>query len=132
MIFKHVDDIDLGTCAVVGYFCKEVMRGAVEIRYGTTQIPTKAELAFSVEKDYQNTRVGTRLMTLALNIIYNRGIRTAYIICSVSNEKMKKLALRKGKNVVSDLDDCDDDETTISFAVPQTNLDVLLNTVNIW
>jgi GNAT superfamily N-acetyltransferase len=93
-IRRYVDDIDWHWCNIVGYFDDGKLRGAGEIRYRTSLFPKSAELAFSVEREYQNTRIGTNLMARSLIILRNRHIDTAYIVCLLSNTRMQKLALR--------------------------------------
>jgi hypothetical protein len=93
-IRRYVDDIDWHWCNIVGSFHEGKLRGAAEIRYQASLFPKSAELAFSVEREYQNTRIGTNLMARSLIMLRNRRVDTAHIVCLLSNSRMQKLALR--------------------------------------
>ncbi|MEI6557390.1 MAG: GNAT family N-acetyltransferase [Rhodospirillaceae bacterium] len=93
-IERYVEAIDWKWCMIIGYFEDGALRGAGEIRYETALFPTRAELAFSVEAGFQNTRVGTNLMARSLIILRNRGVNTAHVVCLLSNRRMQKLALK--------------------------------------
>ncbi len=100
-INRYVDNIDWNWCRIIGFFDKGTLRGVAEVRYETKMFPTHAELAFSVEKGYQNTRVGTNLMARSLIMLRNRGISTAYVVCMLSNTRMQRLALRYRADVAA-------------------------------
>lgn len=73
-----------------GYFVGGYLRAVAELRMfpdGTT-----AEAAFSVEADWQQTGVGTRLMELTLIAARNRGCRHIYMNCLATNRAMQQLA----------------------------------------
>ncbi len=100
-IRSYVNSIDWSKSELIGCFSDNLIRGAVEIRYSATNVSSEAELAFSVEKEFQNTRVGTHLMDKSLILLQNRQIKTAHIVCLLSNKRMQKLALRHRANVRS-------------------------------
>ena len=94
VIRRYCDSIDWRATKIIGFFKDGVMRGAAEIRYDPRPLPDAAELAFSVEKDFQNGRIGTNLMVRSLLNLRNRAVTKAHIVCLLSNRRMQKLALR--------------------------------------
>lgn len=93
-IRRYCGSIDWRSTKIIGFFKDGVLRGAAEIRYDLRPLPDQAELAFSVEKECQNSRVGTNLMVRALLNLRNRAVTKAHIVCLLSNRRMQKLALR--------------------------------------
>jgi hypothetical protein len=91
---QYVDEIDWTWCKIIGFFGNGALRGAAEIRYERALFPASADLAFSVETEFQNTRVGTNLMARSLLNLRNRGVNTAHVVCLLTNTWMQKLALR--------------------------------------
>ncbi|MEI6986086.1 MAG: GNAT family N-acetyltransferase [Rhodospirillaceae bacterium] len=100
-IRRYVDEIDWNWCRMIGYFREGVLRGVAEIHYERKFFPGEAELAFSIEKPYQSSGVGTGLMTRALTVLGNRGVGTASVVSLLSNKSMQRLALRNRANVVA-------------------------------
>ena len=98
-IRKHVAAIDWERVLFIGYFDQGVLRAVAEMRFNDAFLPQEAELAFSVERPYQNGRLGTNLMSRTLVALRNRGVRTAHIICLLANGRMQKLALRHRADV---------------------------------
>ncbi|MEI6557620.1 MAG: GNAT family N-acetyltransferase [Rhodospirillaceae bacterium] len=94
VIRRYCEDIDWRTTKIIGFFKDGVLRGAAEIRYDQRPLPDQAELAFSVEKECQSSRIGTSLMVRALLHLRNRAVTKAHIVCLLSNRRMQKLALR--------------------------------------
>ncbi len=94
IIERYVDSINWRWCKIIGHFHQGILRGAAEIRLEATFFPGEAELAFSVEKEFQNTRVGTNLMARAFLFLRNRHVNIAHVVCLLSNARMQKLALR--------------------------------------
>ena len=93
-IQSYCESIDWRSSKIIGYFKDGVLRGAAEIRYDLRPLPDQAELAFSVEKEFQNSRIGTNLMVRALLNLRNRAVTKAHIVCLLGNRRMQKLALR--------------------------------------
>ncbi len=91
---KYCEEIDWRSLTIIGFFCDGKLRGVAEIRYEPRLFPTSAELAFSVERGFQSTRVGTMLMGRALDFLANRGIGIAHIVCMLDNRRMQRLALK--------------------------------------
>ncbi len=58
-IQRYCTAIDWNISKVIGYFQDTYLRAAAEIRYDSAPSPTNAELAFSVERSFQNSRIGS-------------------------------------------------------------------------
>ena len=97
-IANYCKAIEWNNTAIIGFFDNDELHGAAEIRYERKLFPKSAELAFSVERGYQSTRVGTQLMKRTLTIMQNRGIVRAHIVCLLANSRMQRLALRHRAN----------------------------------
>ena len=93
-IRRYCAAIDWRAAAVLGFFKGGALRGAAEVRYEPGTTPKRAELAFTVERPYQNSRVGSTLMKRALVILCNRGIAKADVICQIQNRRMQRIALK--------------------------------------
>lgn len=91
---RYWASIDWHGLTLLAYVSDGQIRGVAEIRYEPRLFPKSAELAFSVERGYQNTHVGTTLMARALVFLANRGIGVAHIICLLNNRRMQRLALK--------------------------------------
>jgi len=93
-IASHCAGLDGRDTMILCYFSEGQLRGASEIRYEARLFPSSAELAFSVERPFQGSRVGTGLMKRALVLLRNRGVRQAQVVCLLTNHRMQKLALK--------------------------------------
>ena len=60
------------------------------------------ELAFSVLKDHQKQGMGDALMKRAIEYCQNKGIKHGYMVCLMSNDKIKGLARKNGVLVHSE------------------------------
>jgi len=121
-IKRYVEDIDWKKSRITGYFHEGELRGAGEIRFEKALLPARAELAFSVEKEFQNSRVGTALMARSLIMLRNRGVTTADVVCLLSNRRMQKLALRYRADVEAHSGD-----VFMTIKVPYGNIGTLLS-----
>lgn len=77
---------------VYGCFIDGDLRAVAELRLLTETWPFEAELAFSVEKDWQDDGIGTQLMGRALRAARNRNITRLYMICLPENGRMRRIA----------------------------------------
>jgi RimJ/RimL family protein N-acetyltransferase len=83
----------LGPDSVVhGFFVEGDLRAAAELRSIGRLFPGQAEAAFSVERDWQNSGVGTALLERTILAARNRGIRTIYMSCLAENRRMQAVA----------------------------------------
>ena len=60
------------------------------------------ELAFSVFKEHRKQGMGDALMKRAIEYCQNRGIKQGYMVCLMSNDKIKSLARKNGVLVHTD------------------------------
>lgn len=68
------------------------VRAAAELRGIGLRRAGEAEAAFSVEKDFQDSGIGTELMGRIIRAARNRGIHRLYMNCLASNRKMQRIA----------------------------------------
>lgn len=77
---------------VYGYFDDGELCAAAELRPLSVHGGGEAEAAFSVEPDYQDTGIGTRLLGRVIRSARNRGIHRIYMNCLAENRKMQRVA----------------------------------------
>lgn len=83
------DDAD---SVIYGYFRRGQMRAAAELRkLGPSWCP-EAEAAFSVEKPFQDSGIGSELLGRIIRSARNRGISRLYMSCLAENAKMQTIA----------------------------------------
>ena len=81
---------------IFGAFLGPDLRGVVELRFGTSVSPLQAELAISVEDDWQQMGIGTELMTLALRCARDSHIDVLEVNFVPNNMAMRRLAQKFG------------------------------------
>jgi GNAT superfamily N-acetyltransferase len=92
VIAAHAATADeLGT-VVHGFFVEGVLRGAAELRHINGMFSREAEVAFSIEQDWQSHGVGTALLERTLLSARNRGITSLRMDCMADNRRMQQLA----------------------------------------
>src|SRR5262249_7844833 len=77
---------------VYGYIVDGKVRGAAELRRLGDAWGEEAEAAFSVEKPYQDSGVGSDLMGGVVRAARNRRVRRLYMSCLAENAKMQVIA----------------------------------------
>jgi len=77
---------------VYGFFVDGQLRGAAELRPSGSVFKREAEVAFSIEKDWQSHGVGTELLRRTLLTARNRGIKALQMHCMADNQRMQQLA----------------------------------------
>lgn len=88
----------------LGAFVAGELRGVAECRLvGSPQAP-EAELAFSVEHDFQRRGIGSELFRRMVSATRNRGIRTIRIVTEPDNGGMHALARRHGMRLRAGLE----------------------------
>ena len=127
-IFDYVDTIDWNLAIIIGYFNKGLLRGAAEVGIDDGPFPPQAELVFSVEDEYQGSKVGTTLMALALNVLRKRGIENAHLACQATNGRMKKIILRHRADVE---EVSENDQLFATIDVPYGSIGALLDQIAI-
>jgi GNAT superfamily N-acetyltransferase len=80
---------NLADAVIHGFFLDGVLRGVAELR----PLPAcEAEVALSIEKDWQGHGVGAALLERTLIAARNREIKTLHLTCLVENLRMRHLA----------------------------------------
>lgn len=84
----------LGTLGSVvhAYMVDGDIRAAGELRPFGGMFPRAAEAAFSVERDYQNSGIGSELLGRTIRAARNRGIKQLYMNCLAENGRMQHVA----------------------------------------
>jgi GNAT superfamily N-acetyltransferase len=74
---------------VHGFFVDGVLRGVGELR---PLVACEAEIALSVEQDWQGHGVGAALLERTLPAARRRGIKLLHLTCLAENRRMRQLA----------------------------------------
>jgi GNAT superfamily N-acetyltransferase len=77
---------------IYGFFVGGEMHAAAELRRVGDSWDHEAEAAFSVEREYQGSGVGTELLGRLILTARNRGISRLYMNCLSTNGKMQHIA----------------------------------------
>lgn len=98
-ITEHCRRIDGLRAVVVGYFEAGVLRGAAELHLDRN-FGDRAELAITVESEWQGRHVGTELLGHAITIAENRGVRGIAMLCLLDNSRMQHVARKFADRLV--------------------------------
>ena len=79
----------LGDAIIHGFFVENELRGAAELRLFAA---CAAEVALSIEKDWQGHGIGTALFESTLRAARIRGVKSLYMSCLPANLRMRQLA----------------------------------------
>jgi len=77
---------------VYGHIVDGQVRAAAELRPLAVNVNGEAEAAFSVEKDWQDSGIGTDLLGRLVRAARNRSINRVYMNCLAENRKMQAVA----------------------------------------
>ena len=77
---------------IYGHVIGGEVRAAAELRPLASQIHGEAEAAFSVEKPFQDSGIGTELLGRIVRAARNRSITRVYMNCLAENRKMQRIA----------------------------------------
>jgi RimJ/RimL family protein N-acetyltransferase len=77
---------------IYGFFVGRDMHAAAELRMIGDNWHGEAEAAFSVERAYQDSGVGTELLGKVIVAARNRGVERLYMNCLSENRKMQRIA----------------------------------------
>lgn len=91
-IRAHAGRVNDMKSLVYGYFDDGQVRAAAELRPLGQPPHLEAEAAFSVEKSYQDSGLGTELFGRVIRAARNRGLRRLYGNCLLENRKMQRIA----------------------------------------
>lgn len=86
----HVGRIDWTQAIILAAIVGGEVRGAVELRFADT----RAELAISIEADWQNQGLGGMLVRRAFTMARNRSVRGIELYCLGDNHRMLRIAGR--------------------------------------
>jgi hypothetical protein len=92
-IAEHCRRVASSGAIVIGYFEVGVLRGAAELHLGE-QLGDRAELALTIEGEWQAHHAGTELVERAITIAENRGVRVIQMLCLLDNRRMQHVALK--------------------------------------
>ena len=90
---------------VHGGFIEGKLRAAAELYPFSEVLADEAEAAFSVERDFQNLGLGTRLLESCVLVARNRGIRTLHMNCLAHNRRMQKMVRKFDATLAFELDE---------------------------
>jgi GNAT superfamily N-acetyltransferase len=92
----YAEPSTLADAVIHGFFLDGVLRAVAELR----PLPAdEAEVALSIEKDWQGHGVGAVLLERALLAARNRGIKSLYMTCLPENLRMRRLARKFHANL---------------------------------
>jgi GNAT superfamily N-acetyltransferase len=91
-IADYVGGLDRFHVVVVAWIEHGQLRGAAELSRFGAPVPTRGEIAVTVDKAWQDRGVGTELLRRALTIARNRGIEQIYMVCLAENGRMRHIA----------------------------------------
>ena len=104
-IHTYADRFDEADGVIYGYFKDGDMRAAAELRKLGEFWHPEAEAAFSVERPFQDTGIGSELLGRIIRSARNRGISRLYMSCLAENGKMQRVA--KKYSAILRFDQCD-------------------------
>ncbi len=90
IIVDRCKRIDFRRTVVVGFFEDGVLRGAAELHLGDSASPS-AELAITLETGWQDRHIGTDLLSHAITVAENRGVRTVEMVCVLDNHRLQHI-----------------------------------------
>ena len=105
-ISAYCAGMDWDAATVLGCFPDGRLRGLAELipaapSPGQSPWPRAAELALSVERDFQDQGIGSALLRQTLLAARNRLIGPVRMICLPENKKMQRIALKFGARLDS-------------------------------
>ncbi len=101
-ITSYCTGIDPRYTVLIGFFDRGDLRGVTEVRWTERSWPSRAEIAFSVERPFQNRGVGGTLMRRAMLIARNRGTQVLDVVCLLENRRMQAMARKYAKTIEVD------------------------------
>lgn len=91
----HIAKLDWAKTILMAALVQGQVRAVVELQREQV-FGGAAELAVSVEPDWQGQGLGKELVRRALTAARNRGLRRIYLYCLYDNRRMQKIARRLG------------------------------------
>jgi RimJ/RimL family protein N-acetyltransferase len=105
---QHIDDggierfcreLSWLSTVLIGHFVEGELRGVGELRLSGLRPPLTAELAISVEWDFQNRGIGTELFQRLIVLARNRRVRKIHMQCLMDNIRLRRIAARFGAQI---------------------------------
>jgi RimJ/RimL family protein N-acetyltransferase len=84
---------------LLGYFVSDEIRGLGELRLRSYRDPSVAELALSIERDFQNRGIGTELFRGLLLLARSRGVQRVWMQYRMENLRLRHIAARFGARI---------------------------------
>lgn len=84
---------------LLGYFVDDEIHGIGELRLERYREPDVAELALSIEQEFQNLGIGTELFRRLLLLARNRGLRGVWFQYRMENLRLKRIAEKFGAKI---------------------------------
>ncbi len=91
-IRRYAEQTSRFQSVIYGFFVGRDMRAAAELRMIGASWHGEAEAAFSVEREYQDSGVGTELLGRIIVAARNRGVDRLYMNCLSENRRMQRVA----------------------------------------
>jgi RimJ/RimL family protein N-acetyltransferase len=91
-IVNYAERISRFRSVIYGFFAGRDMCAAAELRMIGDSWHGEAEAAFSVERQYQDSGVGTELLGRMIVAARNRGVEKLYMNCLAENQRMQRVA----------------------------------------
>ena len=101
-IVAYVKDINWFKTILIGYYCDEKVIGVGELQYIEPYPAATAEFAVTVEQDYQNQGLGSKIFDQLSMIARNRLIKSIYMKCLIDNIKARNFAKKHDAAFSSD------------------------------
>lgn len=102
-VTDYADSILSLDSVVHGAFVDGELHGVGELRMLLNSWPVRAEIALSVDPDWQHEGIGDALFVRMLAAAQNRGVRSLYMMCLPENERMQRLARRHEATLTFDI-----------------------------
>lgn len=90
-IADYVAGIDWLTALLLGHYEHGALRAVGELRWSAPALPEMAELAVSVEKNWQNHGIGSDLVRRLAVMAQNRGICRLSMVYLTANARMRAI-----------------------------------------
>lgn len=100
-VTNHIEQLDFRDNILLGHVDGGLVRGFIEILPLGDTPPRKAELALTVEQDWQGHGIGTELCRRGLIMACNRRIERVFMVCLTENVRMQRVAEKLEGKVLS-------------------------------
>jgi RimJ/RimL family protein N-acetyltransferase len=84
---------------LLGFFVDDQIRGLGELRLRSYRDPRRAELALSIEPDFQNRGIGTQLFRGLLLLARSRGVECVWMQYRAESLRLRHIAARFGATI---------------------------------